>query len=523
MTKRLFWTITLSAALMIMLVAFGSAAAAEPDNTSALAVAQEQAAMPVQQDETAKYGLVSGPVDDAGFNQLAWEGLQKAAAELGVEANHIEAVSEEEIAAGINEFITQGYNGIVSVGFGQARAVKAASQANPEVMFINVDFPSQTPEDLGLLFSVDEPAFGAGYIAAGSSQSGVVCTYGGTQIPPVLMFMVGFEHGVKYYNEQNNTNVQVLGWETDPAAKYGGSGTFAGNFQNQDDGRALAEQYNDQGCDVIFPVAGAVGLGSAAVAQERGFKVIGVDADQSQTVPQYADVYLTSVLKQIDTVVYEAVKLVHNQELPEEQGFRNNYIGTLENEGVGLAPFSSDVPQQVQDDIAVIGQEIAAGNLSSGWPIGSAQKPGLSTAALLNATYQSEWTESGLAPLTNGEYREPAAPGSATETVVSITDKYAFGDVTGTGVPGAAIVLATDPGGSGVFYDLAIVVDIDGKPVNVASVNLGDRVQVNSVSVENGDIVVNMLTHGPGQAMAEAPTQEVTKRYNIQISLVEAE
>ncbi len=122
---------------------------------------------------------------------------------------------------------------------------------------------------------------------------------------------------------------------------------------------------------------------------------------------------------------------------------------------------------------------------------------------LQNAEYESEWTQEGTAPLADGEYREPAAPGSATETAVMLTDHIAFGELDGQ--PAAAVVLVTDPGGSGTFYDLAVVVNQDGQPVHVATQNLGDRVKIFSLSIENEEIVVDMIAHGPDDPMCCPP------------------
>jgi heat shock protein HslJ len=126
--------------------------------------------------------------------------------------------------------------------------------------------------------------------------------------------------------------------------------------------------------------------------------------------------------------------------------------------------------------------------------------------------YKSEWTQSGVAPLVNGEYREQAAPGSATETIVLLSPWIAFGELNGE--PAAAAILITDPGGSGTFYDLAVVVERDGQPVNVASTPLGDRVQINSLSIENNQIVVDMITHGADDPMC-CPTQQVVRTYEL--------
>ncbi len=138
---------------------------------------------------------------------------------------------------------------------------------------------------------------------------------------------------------------------------------------------------------------------------------------------------------------------------------------------------------------------------------------GLSQDELANATYKSEWTQDGTAPLVNGEYSEAAAPGSATMTKVMLTDNIAYGEIDGRSV--AAAVLVTDPGGSGTFYDLAIVVNQQGTPANVASASLGDRVQINSVTVENNQIKVDMIQAGPNDPLC-CPTQHVIKTFAMQ-------
>jgi uncharacterized lipoprotein YbaY/heat shock protein HslJ len=132
---------------------------------------------------------------------------------------------------------------------------------------------------------------------------------------------------------------------------------------------------------------------------------------------------------------------------------------------------------------------------------------------LANMEYQSEFTAAGTAPLSGGEYREPAAPGSATEIVVMLTEFAAVGELDGQ--PAAAVILVTDPGGSGTFYDLAVVMEQDGQPMNVATTPLGDRVQINSLSIADNQIVVDMIAQGPNDPMC-CPTQQVLQTYELQ-------
>lgn len=294
-----------------------------------------------------------GGVDDKGFNQIAYAGLQQAEAELGVAIDLLESASDADYAPNLQSFVDKGCNVIVTVGFLLADATKAAAEANPGVQFAIVDSNTSAPNVQGLTFATDQPSFLAGYMAAATTQTGIVGTFGGINIPPVAIFMQGFAKGVEYYNAQKGASVKVLGWDM---AKQ--DGTFAGNFQNLDDGKNIAKSQADEGADIIFPVAGPVGLGSAQFALESGgkVKIIGVDVDMSVSNPDAAEVYIASVLKNIDAAVFAAIK-----DVVEGSGVTDNYVGTLANGGVGVA--YTAVPADIQAEVEAIGAGIADGSI----------------------------------------------------------------------------------------------------------------------------------------------------------------
>lgn len=306
-----------------------------------------------------------GGVDDKGFNQKAFKGVQDAADQLGVEAIVLESQAETDYATNIQSFIDQGCGVIITVGFLLGDATKEAANANPETPFSIVDYAYAEGDItnnnvLGQVFNTDEAAFLAGYLAAGMSKSGKVGTFGGINIPPVTIFMDGFYYGVQKYNADNGTNVEVLGW--DPATQ---KGLFTENFESLDDGRTFAQNLVDEGADIVMPVAGPVGLGSAALASELGtdkLMIIGVDSDQFESDTANAGVYLTSVLKNMDVTTFNAIQSVVDGTF--EGGVT---VGTLENGGVGLAPFhdmDAAVPQELKDQLETIKAGIIDGSVS---------------------------------------------------------------------------------------------------------------------------------------------------------------
>ncbi len=306
-----------------------------------------------------------GGVDDKGFNQKAYKGVTDAADQLGVEATVLESQAETDYATNIQSFVDQGCGVIITVGFLLGDATKEAANANPDTPFTIVDYAYGDGEItnnnvLGQVFNTDEAAFLAGYLAAGTSKTGKVGTFGGVNIPPVTIFMDGFYYGVQKYNADNGTNVKVIGW--DPAKQ---KGLFTENFESLDDGRTFAQNLVDEGADIVMPVAGPVGLGSAALASELGtdkLMIIGVDSDQYESDTANAGVYLTSVLKNMDVTTFNAIQSVVDGTF--EGGVT---VGTLDNGGVGLAPFhdmDASVPQELKDQLATIQAGIIDGSVS---------------------------------------------------------------------------------------------------------------------------------------------------------------
>ena len=303
----------------------------------------------------------TGGIDDKSFNATAYKGVTDAVAQLGIEGKYLESQQQTDYEKNINAFVDEGCNIIITVGFLLGDATKAGAEANPDVKFSIVDFAYDptVPNVLGQVFATNDAAFLAGYVAAGVTQTGKIGTFGGIPIPPVTDFMDGYALGAAYYNSKHGTSVEVLGW--DPATQ---TGLFTGNFESTDDGRAMGETLMDEGADIIMPVAGPVGLGTAAAVQERGGGyIIGVDSDWTLTSPEYTDITLTSVLKNMDVTTFNAIKSVI------DGTFAGGVtVGTLENGGVGLAEFhslDSMVSAELKAELEQVRADIIAGTIKS--------------------------------------------------------------------------------------------------------------------------------------------------------------
>ena len=298
-----------------------------------------------------------GGIDDKSFNATAWKGVEDAVAGLGIEGTYLESQQQTDYEVNINAFLEEGCDLIVSVGFLLGDATAAAADANPDQNFAIVDVNYlDAPNIYGSGFAINEATFLLGYLSAGMTQTGVVATFGGINIPPVTIFMDGYVLGVEKYNEVHGTDVQVLGW--DVAAQ---DGLFVGNFESTDDGRTMGESLMDEGADVIMPVAGPVGGGTLAVIEERGSGwIVGVDNDWSVSYANQAEYVLGSALKNMDKYVYETIEKAMNGEF-----VAGNYLGTLENGGVGLGYGGVDVPAELQAEIEALVPQIISGEIAT--------------------------------------------------------------------------------------------------------------------------------------------------------------
>jgi basic membrane protein A len=301
----------------------------------------------------------AGGVDDRSFNASAWKGLQDAEKEIGIKAKYVESNSETDYGPNVQQMVGDDCGIIVTVGYLLGDATKEAAEANANEHFAIVDFQYDQPikNIRPLIFDTAQAAFLAGYVAADSTKTGTVATFCGINIPTVSIFMDGFADGVDYYNKAKGKSVKVLGWDK---AKQNGS--FTGDFDDQNKGKNLTNTFIQQGADIVMPVAGPVGLGAAAAAQEAGdVKIIGVDSDWYESAPQYKAIVLTSVVKEIDNAVLDVAKAAS-----EDKFTADPYVGTLENEGVSIAPFhdfESKVSPDLQKEVDDLKAKIVSGEI----------------------------------------------------------------------------------------------------------------------------------------------------------------
>ncbi len=305
----------------------------------------------------------TGGIDDRSFNENAWAGMQRAEAELeGVtRIEFLESQTEADYVPNLRAMQDLGCDITILPGFLWITTILEWAPDNPDDLYAIVDVT-----DLGLAnvreiaFQTDEAAFLAGYVAAGTTQTGVIGTYGGVKIPSVTIFMDGLVKGVDYYNSQKGTDVRVIGWDLEAQ-----EGQFTEDFEAVDKGLEISNALIENSADIIMPVGGKIGLGacSAITAQggaDSGLLNIGVDVDWNVSAgPECGEFTMTSVIKRIDNSVFNTV-----QNVLVLGALGNPYLGTLINEGVGISKTGAweRVPDEVKTEVEALQAELIAYN-----------------------------------------------------------------------------------------------------------------------------------------------------------------
>jgi basic membrane protein A len=310
----------------------------------------------------ANVGMVyaTGGLGDGSFNDQAQQGAIQAEEELGIsfrEAQPDEVAQFSTFQQQFAESSDPNYDLVCCIGFLQADSLSDTAASYPDQDFMIVDSVVDADNVASYTFREHEGSYLAGLMAsllttrsfsagAGSTQgdSTNLGFVGGVESDLIQKFQAGFEAGVAAGNDDVDVSVNYTGSFNDPAA-----------------GREAATSMYNSGADIVYHAAGNTGTGVFQAAQEQGKFAIGVDRDQSVTRPEYADVILGSMVKRVDTAVFNAIESTVNGEFA---GGSNVALG-LENDGVALVygdQLGSELPDDVTEEVATARENIIAGD-----------------------------------------------------------------------------------------------------------------------------------------------------------------
>jgi len=331
-------------ALLLALLALAGCGSSEDETAGTTA-----APATTEPAETVRVGLITdlGQLDDNGFNELAFRGLQRAEKELGIKGRVVESATAADYLPNMSSLARSGYDLVIGVGFAQGDAIGKVAQRYPKTKFAIIDVdqafvPGKPKNVQGLLFREEEVGYLVGYLAglAEKRREGrdVISAVGGMKEPPVDRFIAGYFAGAKKADPQ----IEVMH-------------DYSQDWDDQAKCKELALNQIARGSNVVFQVAGGCGLGALNAAGERDRWGIGVDADQSFLGPHI----LTSAQKGVDAAVFLTIEAVQDGSW---QGGGNATFG-LREEGVGLGKVSPKVPKEDVEQVEAVEQQIADGEI----------------------------------------------------------------------------------------------------------------------------------------------------------------
>ena len=299
-----------------------------------------------------------GGLGDKSFNDGSYAGLEKAAAEFGLESKVVESKQQTDYVPNLTGLAEDGAKIVFAVGFLMADAMLETAKVNQNSYFAGIDIyvdPANAPKNaLGILFKEQESGYLAGIVAglltkkhAGISDKlndkNVVGAVLGMDIPPVERFQAGFYAGVKAVNP----DCKVIS-------------VTSGSFNDQAKGKEATLALIEQGADVVFQIAGLTGLGVINAAKEKNIFAIGVDVDQNYLAP---DTVLTSAVKGVTQAAFLTVKSVVDGTF---KGGDSMVFGINE-DATGVSPYhslESLIPQEVKDAVNKAIEDIKAGKIT---------------------------------------------------------------------------------------------------------------------------------------------------------------
>lgn len=240
--------------------------------------------------------LDKGGKDDKSFNSAAFRGAKEAKQKLGIFLKEIEASDDSFFEPAMRSFISKKFDLIVGIGVAQAEAIKKLAKEFPEQKFAIVDAPVEAPNVVSAMFEEHEGSYLVGYVAGLKTKSANVGFIGGMDIPLIRRFEKAYAQGAKAARAGTTVQANYVGVTSDA-------------WNNPTKAKELAQNQYNRGADVIFVGAGASNNGVFDAAEGTKKFAIGCDSNQNWIKP---GLILTSMLKRVDTAVYEVIEDAKN-------------------------------------------------------------------------------------------------------------------------------------------------------------------------------------------------------------------
>lgn len=336
------WIVLIALLATLGLTLIGCSAPKQPGADKAADKGQEKTQAP------AKYRVatvLTGPINDAGWNESAYKGLKKAESKLGIEVAYTENVPQPDFETVIRDYADKGYNLIIAHGFEFTDAVKAVAPKYPKIQFAIINgSAAQEPNVASFRFDTPQVGFLAGAFAGLMTKTNVVGMIGGMKFPHIQDSLAGFEAGAKYVNPK----VTVLKAYTD-------------SWTDIPKGKETALAMADQKADWTATNANQVGLGSIEAMKQRGLHAVGYIDDQYNVAPGVVPV---SAIQSVEDLVIKVIEMAKEKPLTPK-----TFLLGINDGVVRLSEYhqmdKGEIPQAAKDKMNEVIKGLKDGSLKS--------------------------------------------------------------------------------------------------------------------------------------------------------------
>jgi basic membrane protein A len=286
--------------------------------------------------------LLPGPINDHGWNQNGYEGLQAIKRQLAASVAFTENVAQSDQLNDFRGYATLGYNLIIGHGFQFGDAAKQVAPGFPREWFVVTSSTiTQAPNVVGILGDTYQEGFLAGVAAAALSTTHTVGAVGGQSDPPITNALAGFEAGAKYLLP----GIKVL------------TG-FTESYSDIAKAREFAEAMIAKGADVLIGDANQASIGVIESCKVRRMLCIGINTDAHSLAPDNVPV---SVVQDYGPTIVAVAKRVRDGTM----ALQALKVGIPEGQ-YRLSPWYGKVPADVRRKVDQIEAQIRSGALKIG-------------------------------------------------------------------------------------------------------------------------------------------------------------
>lgn len=266
--------------------------------------------------------IVTGSVNDAGWNAAAYSGMKTIEEEMGAEINFSENVALPDAEPALRDFSNKGYKVIFAHSMEYGESILKVAKDYPDVKYAVYTGTVEADNVASISLNEHETGYLAGMLAASMSKTGKIGVIVGSDLPPMIRISEAYKLGAK----EINSDIEVFD-------------VFAGTWDDIAKGKEAALGQIENGADVIFHVADKTGLGAIQAAQEKGVYAIGSSVDQSAVAP---GTVLSSAIDHADKAYLEVAQRVEAGE------FQGGILKMgLKESAIGMAPYDPAVPEDV--------------------------------------------------------------------------------------------------------------------------------------------------------------------------------